>query len=64
MAKGSTKSALLQIRTLFELGTLGGLTDAQLLELFETRSGDDAEDASRRWCIGRGRWCSASAAGC
>jgi RNA polymerase sigma factor (sigma-70 family) len=45
MARGSTKSALRQIRTLFELGTLGGLTDAQLLELFLTRSGDDAEDA-------------------
>ncbi len=45
MARGSTKSTLRQIRTLFELGTLGGLTDAQLLELFLTRSGDDAEDA-------------------
>ncbi len=45
MARGSTKSALRQIRTLFELGTLGGLTDGQLLELFLTRSGDDAEDA-------------------
>ncbi len=45
MARGSTKSALRQIRTLFELGTLGGMTDAQLLELFLTRSGDDAEDA-------------------
>ena len=45
MARGSTKNALRQIRTLFELGTLGGLTDVQLLELFLSRSGDDAEDA-------------------
>ena len=37
--------ALRQIRTLYELGTLGGMTDAQLLELFLTRAGDDAEDA-------------------
>ncbi len=45
MERGSTKSALRQIRTLYELGTLGGLTDGQLLELFLTRSGADAEDA-------------------
>ena len=45
MARGSSKSALRQIRTLFELGTLGGLTDAQLLELYLTQSGDKAEDA-------------------
>ena len=45
MQRGSAKSALRQIRTLYTLGTLGGLTDAQLLELFLTRDGDDAEDA-------------------
>ena len=45
MERGSTKQALRQIRTLYDLGTLGGMTDAQLLELFLTRSGDDAEDA-------------------
>ena len=45
MERGSTKSALRQIRTLYELGTLGGLSDGQLLELFLTRSGADAEDA-------------------
>ena len=45
MARGSTKSALGEIRTLFELGTLGGLNDAQLLDLFLSRSGSDAEDA-------------------
>jgi RNA polymerase sigma factor (sigma-70 family) len=45
MEKGSAKVALQQLRTLYTLGTLGGLTDAQLLELFLTRAGDDAEDA-------------------
>jgi hypothetical protein len=45
MERGSTKRALRQIRTLYELGTLGGLSDGQLLELFLTRSGADAEDA-------------------
>ena len=45
MERGSAKSALRQIRTLYTLGTLGGLTDAQLLELFLARDGDDAEDA-------------------
>ena len=41
----SARSALRQIRTVFTLGTLGGLTDAQLLELFLTRHGDESEDA-------------------
>jgi RNA polymerase sigma factor (sigma-70 family) len=45
MEKASTKRALRQIRTLYELGTLGGMSDAQLLDLFLTRAGDDAEDA-------------------
>ncbi len=39
------KSALRQIRTLYTLGALGGLTDAQLLELFQSGSRDTAEDA-------------------
>ena len=39
------KSALRQIRTLYTLGALGGLTDAQLLELFLSGSRDTAEDA-------------------
>jgi RNA polymerase sigma factor (sigma-70 family) len=33
------------IRTLYTLGALGGLTDAELLEIFLTRDGEDAEDA-------------------
>ncbi len=41
----SARSALRQIRTLFSLGTFGGLTDAQLLELFLTGQRDEAEDA-------------------
>jgi RNA polymerase sigma factor (sigma-70 family) len=45
MEKGPARSALRQIRTLFAHGTLGGLTDAQLLERFLTRAGDDADDA-------------------
>ena len=39
------KSALRQIRTLYTLGALGGMSDAQLLELFVTCGGEDAEDA-------------------
>jgi RNA polymerase sigma factor (sigma-70 family) len=46
MEKGSAEVvALRQLRTLYALGTLGSLTDAQLLELFLTRGGDEAEDA-------------------
>jgi RNA polymerase sigma factor (sigma-70 family) len=45
MQRGSARSALRQIRTLYTLGTLGGLTDAQLLESFLTQRGDAAEDA-------------------
>ncbi len=45
MKKGSANVALRQLRTLYSLGTLGGLTDAQLLDLFLTRGGPDAEDA-------------------
>ena len=45
MESGSIQSALRQIRTLYSLGTLGGLSDAQLLELFLARNGDDAEAA-------------------
>ena len=45
MERGSARSVLRQIRTLFTLGTLGGLTDAQLLDLFLSRHGDQAEDA-------------------
>jgi len=45
MERGSANLAFRQIRTLYTLGTLGGLTDAQLLEMFLTRGGDDAEDA-------------------
>ena len=45
MERESSKQALRQIRRLFELGTLGGMSDAQLLDLFLTRAGDDAEDA-------------------
>jgi RNA polymerase sigma factor (sigma-70 family) len=39
------KSVLREIRTLYELGTLGGLTDSQLLDKFLDRNPDDSEDA-------------------
>ena len=45
MESGSASRVFREIRTLYALGTLGGLTDAQLLELFLTRGGEDAEDA-------------------
>jgi DNA-directed RNA polymerase specialized sigma24 family protein len=45
MERGPAKSALREIRTLYALGTLGDLTDAQLLALFLTRQRQDAEDA-------------------
>jgi RNA polymerase sigma factor (sigma-70 family) len=45
METGSIKNALREIRTLYSVGTLGGRSDAQLLELFLARNGDDAESA-------------------
>ena len=45
MERGSTNLALRQIRALYELGTLVGMSDAQLLDLFLSRAGVDAEDA-------------------
>lgn len=40
-----TKNPIRQIQTLFALGSLGALDDAQLLELFLEKNGQDAEDA-------------------
>jgi len=45
MESGSIKSTLHYIRTLYTVGTLGGQSDAQLLELFLAPNGDGAEDA-------------------
>ena len=45
MERGSVSSALRQIQTLYSLGTLGDLPDAQLVEMFHARHGDDAEAA-------------------
>ena len=45
MERGSANHAHREFRTLYTLGTLGGLTDARLLELFLTTGGDAAEDA-------------------
>ena len=45
MESGSLKSAFRQIRTLYAVGTFGGRSDAQLLELFLAQNGDAAGDA-------------------
>jgi RNA polymerase sigma factor (sigma-70 family) len=45
MISGSTRPAARQLETLFRLGTLGGLSDAHLLERFLVHRGEDAEAA-------------------
>jgi RNA polymerase sigma-70 factor (ECF subfamily) len=45
METGPGRGVLREIRTLYTLGTLGGLTDAELLERFLARGGGDDEDA-------------------
>src|SRR5579883_3229163 len=45
MTRGSAKGALRQLQMLYQLGALGGLTDAELLELYLSRTGADAEEA-------------------
>jgi RNA polymerase sigma factor (sigma-70 family) len=45
MARESASQTLRNLGTLFALGTIGGLTDAQLLERFLDRDGVDREDA-------------------
>src|ERR1700752_544792 len=45
MDRGPASGGLLGSRTLSPVGTLGGLTDAELLERYLARDGDDAEDA-------------------
>ena len=45
MGRRPAYMAMRQIGTLYSLGTVGGLTDLQLLEQFLARSGVDAEDA-------------------
>ncbi len=43
MAKGQVSAASRDVQTLFSAGTIGTLTDGQLLERFTTRRGDIAE---------------------
>ena len=43
MASNSSGTAFRSIRALFTAGTVGGLTDGQLLERFAARDGDGAE---------------------
>ena len=45
MDRGAAGSVLREIRTLYTLGTMGGRTDAELLERFLARGEADAEDA-------------------
>lgn len=45
MARESANQALRQVRTLFALGAVGGLTDAQLVDRFLGGDGSDREDA-------------------
>ena len=45
MDSGAARGILRDIRTLYTLGTMGGLTDAELLERFLARGDSDAEDA-------------------
>ncbi len=45
MQRECATSALRQIRTLYTVGTLGSLSDAQLLELFQKANGAAAQDA-------------------
>ena len=43
MARNRYGTVLRQIRALFDVGTIGGLTDGQLLERFTTGTGEAAE---------------------
>ncbi len=45
MVQGEQGTALRHVQMLFEVGTIGGLTDRQLLEQFRSRAGDAAEAA-------------------
>jgi RNA polymerase sigma factor (sigma-70 family) len=45
MAKGESAILLRQVRTLFAVGTVGGLTDGELLERYKTSDGEMAEPA-------------------
>jgi RNA polymerase sigma factor (sigma-70 family) len=45
MNRGAASSVLREIRTLYTFGTMGGRTDAELLERFLARGEGDAEDA-------------------
>jgi RNA polymerase sigma factor (sigma-70 family) len=47
MVRGGQGAALRQVGVLFDLGTTGGMTDAQLLDAFRSRVGDRAEPSFR-----------------
>jgi hypothetical protein len=62
MAKARSSNLLHQVRTLFGAGTVTGLSDAQLLERFTSRSARQPKmpwplrQPSRRWSLVTGRW--------
>ncbi len=48
------------LETLFRVGAIGGLSDAQLLERFVAGRDEAGEAAFRAWWSGTGRWSCAS----
>ena len=61
MAQERYGTTLRHVQTLFSVGTVGGLTDGQLLEWYKNRTGEAAELALAVRSSDTGRWCSASA---
>ena len=62
MTVGRPNGAMLrQLRTLYNIGTIGGLTDGQLLEHFATERAKWPSWPSRHWWSGTRRWSGAPA---
>ncbi len=61
MASGRSGDLSRQLEALFQIGTLGGLSDAPLLERFVAGREEAGEAAFRAWWIATGRWSCASA---
>ena len=57
-------TVLRHIRSLFQGGACGGLTDGQLLEQFKAGHKEVPSQPSRRWLSGTDRWSGESVAGC
>lgn len=63
MAKSKSSTALKHLETLFNVGTIGTLTDGQLLERFATDRGECRELAFAARSSVTGRLCCACAGG-